>query len=524
MVDLTVCPDWLRDGHRGAWLQLRFLLDCDGGFALIMMICEDSAYQQKIIEHLEQDFPKQRIVDVSLGADDTAFMADLFEQGAIKQYVAVHLIGTQHWLREKQHINPVRRINYQRERIASCLQQPLMLWLTDAQTTAFAHEAPDAWAWRAAVLDFTGPVPQVEGIHHHVVDFVSDKDAAKRRVRIQGINDYLAGKDSPSTADIALLLEQARLHEGLGELDQSMHTANEALKLSRQWNDQRHAAMAHGQIADVLQTRGDLNKALKIHKEEELPIYEKLGDVYAHTVSLGRIADIYQVNGDLNEAFRIRMQEQLPVYEKLGEVRARAVTMGKIADILESKGSLDEALKIRMEEEIPVFKKLGDTHEYTVSMAKIADVFQARGDLDEALLLLNDKVLPSFKDLGDVRSHAVAMGKIANILQARGSFDEALRIRQEEELPVYEELGDMRSLLIGRANLAILMDQQDGVKHRTDIERLLRWSLAAAVRMQLPENENIAATMQQFDLPIPDQASMQTMVKNLTVKLFDGEK
>ncbi|MDQ6979691.1 MAG: hypothetical protein Q9M09_05850, partial [Mariprofundaceae bacterium] len=294
---------------------------------------------------------------------------------------------------------------------------------------------------------------------------------------------YLGGKDSPSTADIALLLEQARLHESLGELDPSMHTANEALKLSRQWNDPRHAAMAQGKIADVFQTRGDLNKALKIRKKEEIP-----------------------------------------VYEKLGEVRARAVTMGKIADILESKGSLDEALKIRMEEEIPIFEKLGDTHEYTVSMAKVADVFQARGNLDEALLLLKDKVLPSFKDLGDVRSHAVTMGKIANILQARGSFDEALRIRQEEELPVYEELGDMRSLLIGRANLAILMDQQDGVKHRTDIERLLRWSLAAAVRMQLPENENITETMQQFDVAVPDQASMQTMVKNLTVKLFDGEK
>jgi hypothetical protein len=41
--------------------------------------------------------------------------------------------------------------------------------------------------------------------------------------------------------------------------------------------------------------------------------------------------------GDLDEALRIRQQEELPVFERLGDVRSRAVTMGKIAEIMFQK-------------------------------------------------------------------------------------------------------------------------------------------------------------------------------------------
>ena len=89
-----------------------------------------------------------------------------------------------------------------------------------------------------------------------------------------------------------------------------------------------------GQIADILQSRGDLDGALRIRREEELPVYERLGDVRSRAVTMGQIADILQSRGDLDGALRIRREEELPVYERLGDVRSRAVTMGKIADIL----------------------------------------------------------------------------------------------------------------------------------------------------------------------------------------------
>ena len=189
-----------------------------------------------------------------------------------------------------------------------------------------------------------------------------------------------------------------------GAPDRALAAAADKRSQDRNRGADREAALASGLIADILQDRGQLDEALKIRNEEELPVYERLGDVRSRAVTMGKIAAILQDRGQLDEALKIRNEEQLPVYERLGDVRSRAVTMGKIADILQDRGQLDEALKICNEEELPVYERLGD-----------------------------------------VRSRAVTMGKIADILQARGQLDEALKIRNEEELPVYERLGDVRS-------------------------------------------------------------------------------
>jgi hypothetical protein len=40
----------------------------------------------------------------------------------------------------------------------------------------------------------------------------------------------------------------------------------------------------------------------------------------------GKIADILVAQGEVEEALRIRREEQLPVYTRLGEVRSIAIT------------------------------------------------------------------------------------------------------------------------------------------------------------------------------------------------------
>ena len=89
---------------------------------------------------------------------------------------------------------------------------------------------------------------------------------------------------------------------------------------------------------------------------------------------MGKIADILQARGDLDQAVKIRREDELPVYERLGDVRERAVTIGKIADILQARGDLDQAVKIRREDELPVFERLGDVHSRAATLYKIADV------------------------------------------------------------------------------------------------------------------------------------------------------
>ncbi len=211
------------------------------------------------------------------------------------------------------------------------------------------------------------------------------------------------------------LYMQAVLAKQSGRLDQAVVLARRSAAVNRQQGDERNVAVATGIIADVAFLRGQYEEALRILRQEELPVYEKLGATRMIAVTQGRIADIYYKRGQYDEALRIRRQEVLPVYEKLGDIRLRALTQGKIADIYYQRGQYDEALRIRRQEQLPVYEKLGDIRGHAVTQGKIADIYYQRGQYDEALRILHQEVLPVFEKLGDIRGHAVTQGKIANI-------------------------------------------------------------------------------------------------------------
>ena len=64
-------------------------------------------------------------------------------------------------------------------------------------------------------------------------------------------------------------------------------------------------------------------------------------------VTMGKIADILQARGQLDEALNIRENHELPVYEKLGDVREKAVTMWWIAILLWRKNPEAHRERIR---------------------------------------------------------------------------------------------------------------------------------------------------------------------------------
>ena len=55
-------------------------------------------------------------------------------------------------------------------------------------------------------------------------------------------------------------------------------------------------------------------------------------------VTMGKIADIFQARGQLDEALRIRREEELPVYERLGDVRELLVGRTNMAILLMQRG------------------------------------------------------------------------------------------------------------------------------------------------------------------------------------------
>ena len=251
-----------------------------------------------------------------------------------------------------------------------------------------------------------------------------------------------------------LLFTLADVSQRSGNLDLALDSAKQKQALDEQRDEERGATLAKGQIADILQDRGQLDEALRIRQHEELPVYERLGAVREIAITQGQIADILQARGQLDEALRIRTRDQLPVYERLGEVREIAITQGQIADILQARGQLDEALRIRQHEELPVYERLGE-----------------------------------------VRSIAITQGKIADIYFEQGKHSEAIRIR-EEVLPIYEALGDKRMLLVDQTNLAIRYLQTGA--NFAKAKQLLHIALKSAHEMQIPEAGQIEAILEQL--------------------------
>ena len=274
----------------------------------------------------------------------------------------------------------------------------------------------------------------------------------------------------------------------MGDWDQALAELKMARGTFAAHGRERDQAVAMGQIADIMQSRGEVDEALRIRREEELPVYERLGDARSKAVTMGQIADIMQSRGDVDEALRIFREEVLPVSERLGDARSKAVTMGQIADIMQSRGDVDEAMRIRREEELPVYERLGDAREKAVTMAKIANIMQSRGESDEALRIYREELLPVFGRSGDARAKAVTMGQIADILQSRGDVDEALRIRREEQLPVFERLGDAHGEAACRWHIG-----QQVLDRKEYQEAYENWNRAFQLLLKLGTADGIAA-------------------------------
>ncbi len=460
----------LRSEHISDFQRLIKTLRYGSRFQLLFAEFTEADYRDTLIRQIDLVFadlgqPVARIDLSSQGfADFAALEAEL--RRLATDHGAIHLTGVDDWFDEGRW----RDFNVRREAIAFSVPVRLAIWLS-AETMARAIVlAPDLWAWRGGVYAFTTAPATAREPTQPQGGPVDPRTLAERSRRIAVLRESLAAEPPPDDEILGLLLDElADLLASIGELDEALRIRREdQLPAVRAAGGRAARAVTQGKIADVLQARGELDEALRIRREDELPVYERLGDVRERAVTLGQIADVLQARGELDEALRIRREEELPVYERLGDVRSRAVTQGQIADVLQARGELDEALRIRREEQLPVYERLGDVRSRAVTLGKIADVLQARGELDEALRIRREEELPVYERLGDVRSRAVTQGKIADVLQARGELDEALRIRREEQLPVYERLGDVRERAVTQGKIA------DVLQARGELDEALR--------------------------------------------------
>jgi tetratricopeptide (TPR) repeat protein len=282
-----------------------------------------------------------------------------------------------------------------------------------------------------------------------------------------------AGEERRAPRDFAIAdMLEAAVHGRLGHPEAAIRLLREnVIPVFERLDDSHLRAVAFGYLADILQQRGQTEEALRIRREEQLPVYERVGDVRARAVTLGQIADILQQRGQTEEALRILRGEVLPHFDRVEDVRERAITLGRIADILQQRGETEESLRILREEALPHFEQVGDVLSLTVTLGRIAAILDLRGETEEALRIFREEQLPVFERLGDVRERAVTLSNIAHILTQRGETEEALRILREEVLPVFEQLDDVLSRAITLGRMADILQQRGELEEALRIRR-----------------------------------------------------
>ena len=138
-----------------------------------------------------------------------------------------------------------------------------------------------------------------------------------------------AGQERADSLDQARVIAERAVHLiTSGEPDQAEKLLRHACQLFTSAGSEREAAIAMGSIADIAYQRGDYDESLRIRREIQLPVFERLGDTRSAAVTWGQIANIVYQRGDPDEALRIRREIQLPVYERLGDIRETAIAWG----------------------------------------------------------------------------------------------------------------------------------------------------------------------------------------------------
>ncbi|MFI3217858.1 MAG: hypothetical protein QX189_01895 [Methylococcales bacterium] len=276
--------------HSGDVLRLINLLDDGKQFCLLLAEYNNAQYRDQVIDELASQYPEQAIISAANTDDLISTLQETPSHASV-----LHIIDTQQWFDNHTLHSIVLRLNQRRDWLAQHVNRGMVFWLSAAHINAFSHAAPDLWAWRKAVVDFCNYAEDkpTQAIYSQRLD-ENSTDYPDKQQRLTEISDYLASKNRYSLADAALWHEKSRILISIADYDAAVISIQQALGIYQDYNDKRATAVSYGDLADVLEARGDLDGALKIRREEELPVYEALGDKRSLLVGQTNLALLLQ--------------------------------------------------------------------------------------------------------------------------------------------------------------------------------------------------------------------------------------
>ena len=201
--------------------------------------------------------------------------------------------------------------------------------------------------------------------------------------------------------------------------------------------------------ATIWQQRGDLARAMALHKEQER-ISRQSGNLVGLLAALGNQAGILYARADLDGAMALLKEQEL-ISRQLGNLDGLSIVLGNRANILQSRGDLDGALALSKEAE-RICRQTGQLDGLHMTLVGQGNILYARGDLGEALALFKNAERIC-RQLGNLNGLQRTLHNQAVILKARGDLDGALALFKEQER-ICRQLGNVEGIAYSLAHQA----------------------------------------------------------------------
>lgn len=220
----------LEGSHSGALLDFMRLMRGRADFSLIVLQYNDLLYRDKLIPYLNRYAATPVTLRLDPETEYPEFEKRLFDESAGHDLIQV--VGLSEWLAGESRSAKFRGFNYHRELLAERVRATLALWMTENDIRDFALEAPDMWAWRQGVIDFSVSRREQNELERSRLDFGS-ADLIERQRRMEEIEHYLAEHPDESVSRANLLRELGQIRRGLGRFDDALEAFTSAMVIYR---------------------------------------------------------------------------------------------------------------------------------------------------------------------------------------------------------------------------------------------------------------------------------------------------
>ncbi len=228
--------------------------------------------QQKAERELQRRLEDlgQRVIKIQANAE-AGLVQPLFQAGE-RAKTSVFFISNLERAEGAGNRDAYKTLNLHREAFVENKTR-VVLWLTPSEATHLANDAPDFWAFRHRVLEFTAPralslcLP-AGVLLWHVRELEAPRDEIEEKIAAHlRLLSELPDRAEAVAARIELLCVLGHLHWSLGNLEQARERLSDAMAMTRKFQlSDPHSRVLNG-LAIIHYERAEYNPCLAFYEE-----------------------------------------------------------------------------------------------------------------------------------------------------------------------------------------------------------------------------------------------------------------